>query len=106
MSHYMLMFVGGEERRNVATPPSEAVRTWWNGNHDVIKGGARLDAGKNAMTIKRVNGEMKVSDGPFAETKETVGGYCLVDVPDLDAAIKLAKSWPGGDVEVRPTVER
>jgi hypothetical protein len=49
---------------------------------------------------------MKVFDGPFIEAKEQVGGYALVDVPDLDAAIQLAKSWPMGDVEVRPTVER
>lgn len=105
MPHYMLMFVGDESRRNVSQPPSPEVGKWWESNRAVIKEGARLDLTKNAVTIKRVNGQMKVSDGPFIEAKETVGGYALVDVPDLDAAIKLAKSWPMGDVEVRPTVE-
>ena len=104
MPHYMLMFVGAESR-DVSRPPSEDVRSWWTSNQGVIREGARLDASKNAMTVKRVNGQMKVSDGPFVEAKETVGGYCIVEVPDLDAAIRLAKSWPPGDVEVRPTVE-
>ena len=104
MPHYMLMFVGGEDRRDATKVPPE-VGKWWDDNHAVIKGGARLDLTKNATTVRRVNGQMKVTDGPFVEAKEQVGGYCLVDVPDLDAAIRLAKSWPAGDVEVRPTVE-
>jgi len=48
---------------------------------------------------------MKVTDGPFIESKETVGGFALIEVDDLDKAIAIAKSWPGGDVEVRPIVE-
>jgi len=103
--HYMLMFVGDEDRRNVSQPPMDAVGKWWEANKDVIKGGERLDLSRSATTVRRVNGQMKVSDGPFIESKEQVGGYALVDVSDLDAAIALAKSWPMGDVEVRPTVE-
>jgi len=45
---------------------------------------------------------MRVFDGPFIESKEQVGGFAMIEVPDLDAAIAVAKSWPGGDVEVRP----
>ena len=56
-------------------------------------------------TVKRVNGTMKVIDGPFIESKETVGGFALIEVGDLDKAIAIAKSWPGGDVEVRPIVD-
>ena len=106
MPHYMFMFVGSEDRRDVTRPPMEAVGTWWGENSAVIKGGARLDSSANAMTIKRVSGQMKVSDGPLVEAKEPVGGYAIVEVADLDEAIRLAKSWPAGDVEVRPTVER
>lgn len=106
MPHYMFMFVGAEERRDTTQPPMPDVGKWWQANHDVIRGGARLDNSRNAMTVRRVNGQMKVSDGPFVEAKETVGGYAIVEVADLDAAIRLAKSWPAGDVEVRPTVER
>jgi hypothetical protein len=52
-----------------------------------------------------VNGTMKVTDGPFVESKESVGGFALIEVEDLDKAIAVAKSWPGGDVEVRPIVD-
>jgi hypothetical protein len=46
-----------------------------------------------------------VTDGPFVEGKEMVGGYAIVDVPDLDAAIRLASSWPAPDtLEIRPLV--
>ena len=55
-------------------------------------------------SVKRVNGSMRVTDGPFIESKETVGGFALIEVEDLDRAIAIAKSWPGGDVEVRPIV--
>jgi hypothetical protein len=46
-----------------------------------------------------------VTDGPFIEAKEVIGGFAVVDVANLDEALELAKSWPGGDVEVRPIVE-
>ena len=105
MPHYVLMFVGDESRRETSRPPMEAVGKWWHENESVIKGGERLDLSRSATTVRRVNGQMKVFDGPFIEAKEQVGGFALVDVPDLDAAIRLAKTWPMGDVEVRPTVE-
>ena len=49
-----------------------------------------------------------VTDGPFVEGKEMVGGYGILDVPDLDAALALASSWPGAatTLEIRPIVER
>ena len=109
MPHYMLMFVGDEKRREGSKEEMDrgmaAVGQWWHEHENVIKGGERLDVTRSATTVRRVNGQMKVFDGPFIEAKEQVGGYALVDVPDLDAAIALAKSWPAGDVEVRPTVE-
>jgi hypothetical protein len=110
MPHYMLMFVGDEQRRE-ARPKEElerglaAVGKWWEENKNLIREGERLDVSRTATTVRRVNGQMKVHDGPFIESKEQVGGYALVDVPDLDAAIQLAKTWPMGDVEVRPVVE-
>jgi hypothetical protein len=109
MPHYMLMFVGEETRREGSKDAMDRgmaeVGKWWEEHQAVIKGGERLDVSKTATTVRRVNGQMRVFDGPFIEAKEQVGGYCLVDVPDLDEAIRLAKSWPMGDVEVRPTVE-
>jgi len=109
MPHYVLMFVGDEQRRASSKEELDrgmaAVGKWWHEHENVIKEGERLDVSRSATTVRRVNGQMKVFDGPFIEAKEQVGGYALVDVPDLDAAISLAKSWPMGDVEVRPVVE-
>src|SRR5437868_2246007 len=110
MPQYMLMFVGDESRREGSKEEMDrgmaAVGRWWEENKAVIRGGERLEVSRAATSVKRVNGEVKVHDGPFIESKEQVGGYAVVEVPNLDAAIALAKSWPMGDVEVRPTVER
>ncbi|MBW9206943.1 hypothetical protein KV102_10845 [Mumia sp. zg.B53] len=59
-----------------------------------------------ATTVTAVDGEPKIQDGPFADTKEYVGGIVVIDVPDLDAALAWAQKCPGatyGTVEVRPT---
>jgi hypothetical protein len=73
-------------------------------NKGIMKGGEELQSKRTATTVRRRNGAMSVTEGPFIESKEHVGGFLMVEVPDLDAAIALAKSWPGGDVEVRPIV--
>jgi hypothetical protein len=108
----MLMFVGSDERWEQQTKDEMSAKyaeigRWWEDltTRGVIKGGEELMPRRSATTVRRVDGAMKVTDGPFIEAKEHVGGYALVDVPDLDAAIALAKSWPGGDVEIRPIVE-
>ncbi|HZP96865.1 MAG TPA: YciI family protein [Candidatus Limnocylindria bacterium] len=113
MPRYMLMFVGDETRRERSSREERertyaAVGAWWDelSKKGVVKGGEQLGPSATATTVRRVNGEMKVFDGPFIESKEQVGGYALIEAPDLDEAIRLAKSWPAGDVEVRPVVER
>ena len=73
-------------------------------NKGIMKGGEELQSKRTATTVRRNNGAISVTEGPFIESKEHVGGFLMVEVPDLDAAIALAKSWPGGDVEVRPIV--
>jgi hypothetical protein len=68
-------------------------------------GGAGLRATNAATTVRTSKGSKTVHDGPFAETKEQLGGYYLIDVPDLDAAIAIAKKLPvlqDGSVEIRP----
>ena len=68
-------------------------------------GGEALDAIETATTVRVRNDETLTTDGPFAETKEVLGGFYLVDVADLDAAIAVAAELPGswhGSVEVRP----
>jgi len=73
-------------------------------------GGAQLQPADTATTVRVENGETLTTDGPFAETKEVLGGYYLIDAPDLDAALAVAARIPaarmGGSVEVRPIVER
>lgn len=74
-------------------------------NAGVMVGGDRLQAATMASTVRVTNGGTKVLDGPYADTKEQLGGYYIVDVPDLDAALKWAARCPGasqGSVEVRP----
>jgi hypothetical protein len=70
-----------------------------------IKGGNALQPVSTATSI-RTNGKAGVTDGPFAETKEALGGYYLIEAPDLDAAIAVAKQVPArfGGVEVRPVM--
>jgi hypothetical protein len=71
----------------------------------VLVASNRLRPSSAATSLRTVGGETKVLDGPFAETKEQLGGYYLIDVPDLDAALSWAKRCPAvryGTVEVRP----
>jgi len=68
-------------------------------------GGAGLKSTTSATTVRTTKGKQSIHDGPFAESKEQLGGYYLIDVPDLDAAIALAKKVPvlqDGSIEIRP----
>jgi len=70
-----------------------------------LKGSSRLQPSPAAATVRVANGKPQVLDGPYAETKEQVGGYYIIDVPDRDAAISWATRCPAashGAVEVRP----
>jgi hypothetical protein len=72
--------------------------------------GDPLQGVETATTVRGRNGQRHLTDGPFAETKEVLGGYYLVDVADLDRALELAGQLPGitheiGSVEVRPLAE-
>jgi len=74
----------------------------------VLQGGERLRPVADATTVRVRDGETLASDGPFAETKEQVGGYFIVDCKDLDEAIEIAAKIPGaaqGSIEVRPIWE-
>src|SRR4029077_1583039 len=76
------------------------------GGHFV--GGEALDSIRNAVTLRMKNGEVEVTDGPFAETKETLGGILLLEARDLNHAIALMSKHPGvkiGPFEIRPANE-
>lgn len=71
------------------------------------KGGHQLKPVATATTVRVRNGKRTVTDGPFAETKEQLGGFYLVDAKDLDEAISIAARIPSvkhGSIEVRPIV--
>ncbi len=71
----------------------------------VLRGGAELKPTSTATTVRVKDGKTVASDGPFAETKEQLGGYYTIDVPNLDDAVKWAARCPaaqGGSIEVRP----
>ena len=71
----------------------------------VQKEGAGLQGIDTATTVVTQGGQQTIHDGPFAETREHLGGYYLIDVPNLDDALAVAKRVPvvdGGKVEVRP----
>jgi hypothetical protein len=68
-------------------------------------GGAGLKGTMAATTVRTSNGSKTIHDGPFAETKEQLGGFYLIEAPDLDAAIAIAKKVPvlqDGAIEIRP----
>jgi hypothetical protein len=71
----------------------------------VLKGTNRLGPSASATTLRITNGKSQILDGPYADSKEQVGGYYLIDVPNLDAALSWAARCPAashGIVEVRP----
>lgn len=93
--------------------PEESAIYWaaWSGYIDALaQSGIMTGAGgllppTTATTVRRRDGEVVVEDGPFADTKEQLGGYFVIDVPNLDAALEWALRCPSADsasVEVRP----
>ena len=75
---------------------------------DRLVGSTRLRPVATATTVRVRGGDVVIADGPFAETKEQIGGYFVVDCKDLDEAIELAGKIPGarhGAIEVRPIWE-
>jgi hypothetical protein len=71
----------------------------------ILVGGERLQRTSAATTVRVANGKTQVLDGPYAETKEQLGGYYMIEVPDLDTALSWAARCPGaslGVMEVRP----
>lgn len=70
-----------------------------------VLGGEALERSSTASTVRKGSGEPLVTDGPFADTKEALGGFYVLDAPDLDVALRLAALCPAGKVEVRPIMD-
>ena len=111
---YMLL-IYGDEKQWMSLPEAEmkamyaAYGTFTKELMDAgaMRAGSELAPIANASTVRVRNGKVLTTDGPFAETKEQLGGYYVIDVADLDAAIRWAAripSAPFGSIEIRPLV--
>ncbi len=109
---YMLLLYSNESRWPAMTPDeqAQAMAPYEAFLEALTKAGAlrsssRLRPSSTATTVRVADGKAQVLDGPFVESKEQLGGYFLIDVPDLDSALGWAARCPGashGVVEVRP----
>jgi hypothetical protein len=109
---YMLLIYNSEaeSKKISAAEQSEVFQGYMTFTQDLTKagknkGGAPLEPASTATTVRVRNGKTTVTDGPFAETKEQLGGYYIVEAKDLDEAISIAARIPGakyGSIEVRP----
>jgi hypothetical protein len=117
---YVLMFADNLEDQKIwesmpkerVAAAYEHVNRWFDehGKAGRIVGGEELQGPASATTVRFKNGKPVVTDGPFVEAKEVVGGFAIVEVKDLDEALEMAKTWPGGGegriVEIRPVTDR
>jgi hypothetical protein len=112
---YMILIYEAESDFAKRADPAQAEAYWgaWTAygaalaQAGVIVGGAGLQPHATATTLRIAEGRRRVQDGPYADTKEQLGGYFVVEVPDLDAALDWAARCPAaptGAVEVRPLV--
>ena len=110
---YMLLFAGDQETFDAMTPEDstamlEQIGEWWSEHSatGTIVGGDQLQPPRTAKTVRHEGGGIRVTDGPFIEAKEHIGGFALVEVAGVEQALELARTWPAaGTVEVRPVVE-
>ena len=112
---YLLLICNDETSSQAQSPDEEAALmadytafTEEAGRRGVLQGGERLRPTTDATTVRVRDGQTLTSDGPFAETKEQMAGYFVVDCKDLDEAIEMAAKIPGartGTIEVRPIWE-
>ena len=110
-----LCLIYDEEKRSNARSPKEAeafTKEYFTFTEGIQKsghylGGNDLQPVKNATTVRVRSGRLSTTDGPFAETKEQLGGYYLIEAKDLDEATKIAARIPSariGSIEVRPVM--
>lgn len=110
---YVLLFGQNGDFQSLPAADQErilgAVGEWW-GRHaqaGKIVGGEQLQSSSTATTVRFQGERAVVSDGPFVDARESIGGYGVIDVADLNEALAMAKTWPArGFVEVRPVVSR
>jgi hypothetical protein len=112
MPQYMLLVYADPAKAAPAKEQEAMYAEWLNYTNALVAtgamvSGAPLEGTEAAKTIRVRGGDTQMTDGPFAETKEILGGYYLIEVPNMDEALALAAKMPNldnGTVEVRPVV--
>jgi hypothetical protein len=111
MQYLLLIYSNENEEPRPGTPEGDAhINAYMKFGEEIKQnnvglGGNALDSVSTATTVRVRNGKAETTDGPFAETKEQLGGYYLLDCKDLDEALEYAAKIPSakiGSVEVRP----
>jgi hypothetical protein len=110
---YMLLIYSDENEPSTPEQDQQVMNEYWAYTEAIQKAGVgkgsdALQPTNTATTVRVKGDERVVTDGPFAETREVLGGYYIVDVPDLDAALDWAARCPGakhGSIEVRPVMK-
>lgn len=113
MPKYMLLIYGASEAGPAPEEWGRHMQQWYAYKQSLQEAGVRIDdrqlqGVETATTVRVRGGETQITDGPFAVTKEYLGGYYLLECPDLDAALAHAARAPivtYGAVEVRPLVD-
>ena len=109
---YMLMLVRNDQEWEALSEGERnyaAIGRWFGqlAQAGKLRDGRELKPARTATTVHWPGGKPIVTDGPYIEAKESIGGYAIIQVDDLDAAIEVAKSWPtptAHRVEIRPVV--
>ena len=113
MQYLALIYAAPENEPKYGTPEFGAMMTGYNAFTAMLKANGAFVSGdglkpvETATSVRVKGGKVETMDGPFAETKEHLGGYYLMEVPDLDTAIKYAAQIPTagyGTVELRPVM--
>jgi len=111
---YVILLAGDESKFPTDQAEADAwmkdIVAWydkWTAAGKIIDGGAELDSATKAKTIRSTG----VTDGPYIEAKEVIGGYSVLETETIDEAVEIASSWPGVSdgvmtIEVRPVIER
>ncbi len=109
-----MMLIADDEKARAALPQAEIaahyakIGAWWGEREAegrIVAGfGRRLQGSTSAKTVRVEHGAATITDGPFVETKEVIGGFAIINAPDMQAAVDVVKTWPGllVTIELRP----
>ena len=109
-----MMLIADDEKARAALPQAEIIAHYakigagWaerEAEGKIVAGvGRRLQGSTTAKTVRAEHGIGTVTDGPFVETKEVIGGFAIIEAPDMQAAVDLVSTWPGlaVTIELRP----